>query len=220
MSKPIIGFSDYGHLGTHSAEASKINGFEVTEKIEECDIVYISPDRPSDVSPEEAVEKILPRLKKDAILVVLCQVDPGFTRTIKWPTYQLYYQVETLKINDEALERALNPERIIIGDNEFIDVRYLTFLQSFNCPILHMSYESAELSKIAINLYLVAQLETTNKLAKIAEEIGANWNDIIPALQSDKRIGQHAYLKPGNGIGPHLQRDVDTVAKMALETQD
>ena len=60
-----------------------------------------------------------------------------------------------------------------------------------------MSYESAELTKIALNLYLVAQLETTNMLAKVAEKVGANWNDIIPALQTDKRIGQHAYLKPG-----------------------
>ena len=50
------------------------------------------------------------------MLVIHCQVEPGFTRTIKWPREQLYYHVETLKVNDEAMDRALNPERIIVGD--------------------------------------------------------------------------------------------------------
>lgn len=212
-----IGFVGSGHLATTSTEAAKIKGFTVSSQIEECDIVFIAPDRPGDVSPQEAVDSTLPRLKEDAVLVILCQVEPKFTRTVRWPAHLLYYQVETLKVNDEALERALNPERIIIGHGHGhapIDRRLFDFNLSFHCPIYCVSYESAELTKIAINLYLVAQLETTNTLAKVAKKIGAQWDDIIPALKTDKRIGQFAYLKPGNGIGPHLQRDVDTIKGM------
>lgn len=211
----IIGFSDYGHLGSTYAKACLIKRFTVSPKIEECDMVFISPDRPSDVSPQDAVDRIIPRLKKHATLVILCQVEPGFTRKVNWPKELLYYHVETLKVNDEALERAVHPERIIFGSGAIgpLSYEYLSFLSAFNCLFFHMSYESAELTKIAINLYLVAQLETTNKLAKVANKIGANWDDIIPALQTDRRIGQYAYLKPGKGIGPHLQRDVDTIEK-------
>lgn len=212
----IIGFAGDGHLATVSAEAARLKGFTVSTKIAECDIVYVAPDRPGDMSPQDAVDLVLPHLREDAVLVIHCQVMPGFTSTVKWP--RVYYQVETLKVNDEALDRAMNPERIIIGMNRFImDARLKEYLASFNCQLLTMSYESAELAKIAINIYLVAQLEATNLLAKVADKIGADWDDIIPALQTDKRIGYHAYLKPGNGIGPHLQRDVDTIKEILCQ---
>lgn len=211
---PVIGFSDYGHLGTHSAQAARLKGFVVSEKIEECDIVFISPDRPGEVSPEDAVKRMVKRMNYNSIMVVLCQVPLGFTRKIKLPDVRLYYQVETLKVNDEAMERALYPERIIIGRATpitDIDIRLYQFFCAFECPIIPMSYESAELAKMAINLYLVVQLETTNMLSSVSEKIGADWEDITLALKTDRRIGQYAYLKPGKGIGPHLQRDVDAI---------
>jgi UDPglucose 6-dehydrogenase len=229
MSKPIIGFAGNGHLMEHAAAAAHIKGFKKikntpgktgdhTRDLHECDIVYICPDRPSNTSPQQMVDLVLPYLKDDAVLVIHCQVEPGFTRKIEWPS--VYYHVETLKVNDKAMERALNPERIILGSNamdgSYIDFRLSQYLLSFNCPIIPMSYESAELAKIAINYYLAKQIEASNTLSKIAEKIGANWDDIIPALQTDKRIGQYAYLKPGE-FGPHLQRDLDVIEKIKLQ---
>ena len=163
------------------------------EDLRECDIVYICPDRPSNASPESMVASVLPHLREDSVLVIHCQVEPGFTRKVNWPKDHVYYHVETLRMSD-AMERAVNPERIIIG-GEKIGSRLMQFLDAFNCPILLMSYESAELAKIAINLYLAAQVSATNTLSEIAEKIGANWNDIIPALQTDNRIGKEAYLQ-------------------------
>lgn len=211
--KPVIGFSTYGDLGKYSAEAAIMKGFIVTGHIPDCDIVYISPDRPSNISPENAIDLVIPQMKTDAIIVVLCQVDVGFTRRIKWPN--VYYQVETLRKGDE-LERALHPERIIIGYNRMvhIDHRLAQFLKAFNCFIFTMTYESAELAKMAINLYLAAQVSTTNTLCELAKKCGADWHDIIPALQTDKRIGQEAYLKPGFGLSQHLVRDLEAVIAM------
>ena len=226
MNKPIIGFAGNGHLMQYSGAAAHAKGFkrvtftpgktgDSVEDLRECDIVYICPDRPSNIDPQAMVDTVLPHLREDAVLVIHCQVEPGFTRYVSWPHAQLYYHVETLKVNAEALERALNPERIIIGENGYKKKdKFFEYLHAFNCPIYSMSYESAELAKMAINLYLVAQLETTNMLAKVADKIGADWDDIIPALQTDKRIGEYAYLEPGNGIGPHLQRDVDTIKRI------
>ena len=226
--KPIIGFAGDGHLMTHAFAAAKTKGFNCIKykiggglgsgycasDLKKCDIVYICPDRPSNIEPQQMVDLVLPHLRKDAVLVIHCQVEPGFTRQVNWRGIQLFYQVETLRMSD-AEERALYPERIIIGNSGtcFWDSGFIEFLEAFNCPILKMSYESAELAKIAINLYLAAQVSTTNTLAEIAEKIGANWNEIIPALQTDKRIGKEAYLQPGK-FGPHLQRDVDCIKKL------
>jgi len=79
-----------------------------------------------------------------------------------------------------------------------------------------MRFESAELTKIAINCCLVSSIGVANTLAELCEGIGAVWSEIAPALKLDKRIGQHAYLSPGLGIaGGNLERDLATVIRMS-----
>ena len=194
-----------------------------------CDIVYIAVDVPTDdngksnLKPiEEMIDRAATVMRKEASLVILCQVSPGFTRTLKWPADRLFYQVETL-IFGRAIERALYPERFIVGckdPDQPLRPELLKYLESFDCPILPMRYESAELAKISINICLVASVTTANTLAEICEHIGADWSEIVPALRLDKRIGQHAYLKPGLGIaGGNLERDLATVLSYAQKYQ-
>ncbi len=190
-----------------------------------CDIVYISVDVPTDVlgasdlAPVQCMIQIATAsMRTDAALVILCQVPPGFTRLVSWPSFQLYYLVETL-IFGSAVQRALHPERFILGcarPLHSVDTRLLSFLKAFNCPILPMRYESAELAKISINMFLVASVTTANTLAELCEELGADWAEIVPSLRLDKRIGNHAYITPGLGIaGGNLERDLATVMKLS-----
>ena len=80
-----------------------------------------------------------------------------------------------------------------------------------------MNYESAELTKLAINAFLAASVTTTNALNEIAMLVGANWTKIKQALQLDRRIGHHAYLNPGLGIsGGNIERDLQTLDTLAL----
>ena len=113
------------------------------------------------------------------------------------------------------------PERFIIGSNDSLDTlpdSINIFLKSFNCPILIMGYESAELSKIAINCYLASTLSITNTLSEISDSLGGKWNEIIPTLQLDKRIGEFAYLKPGLGIsGGNIERDLATIQSIGFK---
>src|SRR5208282_3885562 len=131
------------------------------------------------------------------------QVPPGFTRGVaRVPHERLIYQVETL-IFGRAVERALHPERFIVGCADParpLPPAFAAFLASFGCPILPMRYESAELCKISINFFLVASISAANSLAELSEHIGAEWSEIMPALRLDKRIGPHAYIAPGLGI--------------------
>ena len=117
------------------------------------------------------------------------------------------------------MERAMQPERFIVGCADParpLPAPFNSFLAAFNCPILPMRYESAELAKIAINCCLVSSVSVANTLAELCERIGADWSEIVPALRLDRRIGQHAYLSAGLGIaGGNLERDLATVIHFA-----
>jgi UDPglucose 6-dehydrogenase len=191
-----------------------------------CDLVYVAPDVPTDdngngdvADLSALIREVVAAVNPGAVMVILSQVPPGFTRALGvLPPQQLYYQVETL-VFGQAVERAVKPERIIVGCADPampLDARLRAVLGAFNCPILPMRYESAELAKISINCCLAAAVTITNTLAEICEKIGADWTEIAPALKLDRRIGPYAYLSPGLGIaGGNLERDLATAAGLA-----
>ena len=189
--------------------------------LSKCDIVYISRDVPtdhlgkSDLSGiENLIQKASQHIPQESILVILCQVPPGFSRKMQQYHPNIYYQVETL-IFGQALARANFPERIIVGTmhpDGPVAEKYQEILDKFVCPILIMNYESAEFTKICINAFLAASVTTTNALNAISKAVGADWDDIRRALQLDKRIGAYAYLQPGLGIsGGNIERDLQTL---------
>src|SRR6266480_2828454 len=211
-----------------SAEASDLT---------KCDLVFFSLDVPtdqanqSDLQPlRKLVDQVAGYVSPEATVVILCQVPPGFTRSlnrsltargIRFRSH-LFYQVETLVFGG-AVERALRPERFIVGVEDpkaQLPSVYSGWLNAFGCPVLTMRWESAELAKIAINMFLVASVSTTNTLAELCERIGADWSEIALALRLDRRIGPHAYLSPGLGIGGgNLERDLSTVERLAESSQ-
>lgn len=190
-----------------------------------CDVVYVAPDvatddlGQSDLQTINALlETVFAATRTDVVIVVLSQVPPGFTRGKQRDGRILYYQVETL-IFGRAVERALHPERYIVGcadPAQPLPAAFRVFLEAHGCPILPMRFESAELAKISINMCLVASVTTANTLAELCEKIGADWSEIVPALKLDKRIGPYSYLAPGLGIaGGNLERDLATVCNFA-----
>lgn len=190
-----------------------------------CDVVYIASDVQTDdlgqseLGPIDAlIDQVGAKMGAEAVMVVLSQVPPGFTRGRLQNGRQLYYQVETL-IFGQAIQRALHPERFIVGCADAkvpLPSAFARFLESFDCPILPMRYESAELAKISINMCLVASVSVANTLAELCERIGAEWSEIVPSLKLDRRIGQYSYLRSGLGIaGGNLERDLATVCNLA-----
>jgi UDPglucose 6-dehydrogenase len=172
-----------------------------------CDVVYVSPDVPTDDQGRSELSGVRAligmvdaALRPETVLVVLSQVPPGFTRSLSRPSDRRFYQVETL-IFGRAIERALHPERFIVGCADpaaALPAPLANFLSAFGCPILPMRYESAELAKVSINMFLIASISTTNALAELCETIGADWS------------------APGLGIaGGNLERDLTTVCELA-----
>jgi UDPglucose 6-dehydrogenase len=204
---------------------SQISFAEHASALAECDVVYVASDVPTDVSGSSdlrgissLIAEIIPALGESAVLVVLSQVPPGFTRNIRVPPERLFCQVETLVVG-QAIERAMQPERLIVGcadPGAPLPGPYAAILGAFGCPVLPMRYESAELAKIAINCCLATTVSTANTLAELSERIGADWGEIVPALRLDRRIGQYAYLAAGLGLaGGNVERDLATVMRLS-----
>ena len=128
--------------------------------LKKCNLVFISQDVKTNnigdshyYSLKKLIQKTSKVLNKKVALVILSQVQPGFTRNIKFDKKRLYYQVETL-IFGQALKRALRPERIIVGcKNQKVKINsfFLKYLIKFSFPIVKMKYESAEFAKISIS---------------------------------------------------------------------
>jgi UDPglucose 6-dehydrogenase len=205
--------------------ASRLRFTSESADLKSCDVIYVAPDVATDDQGQSDLQTINSLLdvvfdaaRADAVIVVLSQVPPGYTRGRQRAGRILYYQVETL-IFGRAVERALFPERYIVGcadPAQALPEAFNTFLKAHGCPILPMRYESAELAKISINMCLVASVSTANTLAELCEKIGADWSEIVPALKLDRRIGPYSYLSPGLGIaGGNLERDLATVCNFA-----
>lgn len=194
-----------------------------------CPLVVISRDVRTDddgVGDVDAVtglvDAVAPHLRAETVLVVMSQVPPGFTRRlaarlgVRHPEkrLRLFYWVETLVIG-QAFQRFLRPARLILGcphPAQELPEALGRGAALFDCPVLRMRLESAELTKAAINLYLACGVTYANTLSDLCERIGADWSEMLPALRLDPRIGPSAYIRPGLGLGGgNLERDLATL---------
>jgi UDPglucose 6-dehydrogenase len=197
-----------------------------------CPLVIVARDVPTDDEDrsdlgavQRLIEAAIPHLRDDVTLVVMSQVPPGFNRALverihaARPAlrFRSYCWVETLVFGN-AVQRALEPERLIVGcadPSEPLPEPLRAGLERFGCPILAMGYESAELTKTAINIYLLGAVTYANALADLCEAVGADWSEMVPALRLDRRIGPAAYIRPSLGVaGGNLERDLATLRQL------
>ena len=205
------------HAAQHLSRAAAEKGFELCD-LADAELVFVSQDTPTDEAGRRdlgPIRALVERAMTGAAPVVLTSaVPPGFTRGLGMRS--IWHQAETLRMID-AEERALRPEMLIVGSNtgvERIPDAYLVYLTAFGCPILRMTWEEAELAKVAINVFLAAQVDTTNALAHAAAKVGASWERIADVLRHDNRVGPHAYLEPGRWQDSrHLLRDMRTLTR-------
>lgn len=193
-------------------------------ELKKCDIVYISKDTETNkdnkadlINLKNYINRIIKSINRKTILVIHSQIQLNFMSKINWSKNKLFYHIETL-IFGKALDRALNPERIIIGchdKNKKLPVKFQKYINFFETKLILMNYQSAELTKISINLFLISSISITNKISELCEKNDAVWSNIREALISDKRIGKYGYTNPGLGIsGGNLERDLMAIMKI------
>lgn len=206
------------------------------EGLAECDVIFFAKDVPYD---EEGVidlteidqlwDRIIPHLAANADVVFMGQVPVGYTRRLvadirrRRPgvPFQLVYRVETITIS-QAVTDFLKPDRIILGLEQknlpLTEKMRAVLLAPFDCAHTIANYESAELTKSAINIYLANAVTFVNTIADLAENTGGDVRDIIAAMKLDKRFSPLCYWRPGLGFaGGHLERDIMSLSKLSRE---
>src|SRR5262249_43826798 len=114
----------------------------------------------------------------------------------------------------------MKPDRIVIGVDSPRPVKYLRELYApFNRnhdKLIVMKTRSAELTKYAANTMLATRISLMNEMANIAEEVGADIEQVRIGIGSDSRIGfQFIYAGCGYG-GSCFPKDVRALTRTAL----
>jgi UDPglucose 6-dehydrogenase len=121
-----------------------------------------------------------------------------------------------------AIGDFMKPDRIIIGtDNprtaELLKSLYEPFNRNHD-RVICMDIRSAELTKYAANAMLATKISFMNELANMAENFGADIEQVRVGIGSDPRIGYH-FIYPGAGYGGScFPKDVQALAKSAADS--
>jgi len=110
------------------------------------------------------------------------------------------------------------PDRIILGSSNEEARKLATDIYApFNWSknrTMHMSIESAELTKYASNSFLATKISFMNEMALVCENSGANIHEVRLGLGSDPRIGD-SFLYAGLGYGGScFPKDVNALIDM------
>lgn len=147
---------------------------------------------------------------KPHTVVVKSTVLPGTTEEIVLPTIEAQTGDSTkfgLAVNPEflregaALEDALHPDRIVIGERhrssgDVVEALY----RPFGAPTLRCALRTAEMIKYATNAFLATKVSFANELANLCEAFGVDWDEVVPGLGLDPRINPR-FMVPGVGFG-------------------
>lgn len=197
------------------------------EAFADAEYIFVTFDTPvddddqCDLSPiENAFREIAAHARPGAVIVLMSQVPVGTCAKLaaelreRAPQldFTLLYQPENLRLG-EALDTFLRPDFLIFGAEPPADAaRWERAYQGINAPHLVMRWASAELAKHALNAFLATSISFVNELAELAEVCGADIREVTAALKHDRRIGAHAFLRPGPGFaGGTLGRDIQAL---------
>ncbi len=103
-----------------------------------------------------------------------------------------------------AVEDFLHPDRIVIGvalpGRSGLETDLRRMYAPLEAPVVVADRTSAEMIKMASNVYLATKITFANELARLCEAIGADVAAVVDGVGFDKRIGR-AFLSPGPGFG-------------------
>lgn len=173
---------------------------------------------------EDYFKEIIKYADANAVIVISSQLPVGtcryFDSLLKQSNKKIsiLYVPENIRLG-EAINSFLKPDRMIVGTiDEEVALQFIEDFPFFNCPVFIMSWESAEISKHALNSYLATMISFSSEISDFCEAIGADYNDVVKSLKSDGRVSNSAPIKPGLGFsGGTLGRDLKILIKKSRE---
>jgi UDPglucose 6-dehydrogenase len=177
----------------------------------DCDIAFLCVPTPqgddgsADLSYiEAAARQIGPVLPYEAVVVNKSTVPVGSAKAVERvmgrPDVKVVSNPEFLR-EGSAVQDFLKPDRVVVGcDDQAAALKVSSLYDGISAPVIVTDPASAETIKYAANAFLATKLSFINAIAAICEGVGADVNDVVVGMGSDKRIGQD-FLRPGPGWG-------------------
>jgi UDPglucose 6-dehydrogenase len=177
----------------------------------DCEIAFLCVPTPqgddgsADLSYiEAAAREIGPVLPYEAVVVNKSTVPVGSAKVVERvmnrPDVKVVSNPEFLR-EGSAVQDFLKPDRVVVGcDDQAAALKVSALYDGISAPVIITDPASAETIKYAANAFLATKLSFINAIAAICEGVGADVNDVVVGIGSDKRIGQD-FLRPGPGWG-------------------
>ena len=208
---PIVelGLAELVSEGMVSGRLSFVVGS--VEAAKNCDIAFLCVPTPqgedgsADLSyVQRAAEEISAVLPFEAIVVNKSTVPVGSTKVVekalKRPDVKVVSNPEFLR-EGSAVQDFLKPDRVVVGsDDQAAAMKVASLYDGLSTRVIITDPASAETIKYAANAFLATKLSFINAIAAICEGVGADINDVVVGIGSDKRIGEN-FLRPGPGWG-------------------
>ena len=223
---PIVelGLAELVTEGMASGRLSFVVGS--AEAAKNCDIAFLCVPTPqgedgsADLSyVQRAAEEISAVLSFEAIVVNKSTVPVGSTKVVekalKRPDVKVVSNPEFLR-EGSAVQDFLKPDRVVVGsDDQAAAMKVASLYDGLSTRVIITDPASAETIKYAANAFLATKLSFINAIAAICEGVGADINDVVVGIGSDKRIGEN-FLRPGPGWGGScFQKDSRALIKIA-----
>lgn len=182
-----------------------------TAAVRNCDIAFLCVPTPqgedgsADLSyVQEAAQQIAADLPFEAIVVNKSTVPVGSTKVVEKalgrPDVRVVSNPEFLR-EGSAVDDFLHPDRVVVGgDDQASCMQVADLYTGLSTKVIITDPASAETIKYAANAFLATKLSFINAIAAICEGVGADINDVVVGMGSDRRIGQD-FLRPGPGWG-------------------
>ena len=170
---------------------------------------------------EAAAREIGPVLPYEAVVVNKSTVPVGSARVVERvlgrPDVKVVSNPEFLR-EGSAVQDFLRPDRVVVGcDDQAAALKVSALYDAISAPVIVTDPASAETIKYAANAFLATKLSFINAIAAICEGVGADVDDVVVGMGSDKRIGQD-FLRPGPGWGGScFPKDSRALVKIARE---
>lgn len=222
-----IGIIGYGFVGEATgsgfagSKKNKVFWFDKYKKsantfdevVEKSEFIFVCVPTPMfrdysgmDMSIVESVlDLIVPRVFNSQKIVIIKSTSlPGTTEK-----YAKKYPKVNFAMNPEFLTQAnakkdfLNPARTVIGVNnsqigDRIKQLYKTILPKDQKYFI-TGFTEAEVIKYMSNLMLASKVLLANEFFMLSKHVGANYNEIYPAVSADPRIGTHLAVPGSDG---------------------
>ena len=129
--------------------------------------------------------------------------------------YEAVYH-PTFTREGNALADAAAPARVVIGERVPGNAKLLReMLSGIKAPVFAMSFEVAELTKLADNAFHALKVSFANEIGRFALRSGISPGDVFDCFTADGKLNLSAlYLRPGGAFGgPCLPKDVRALAE-------